>query len=166
VLVAERYADGLTNKQGLDFARDAAWSLPIVRDPDLFITATGPSRVYYATITPAHAALPHAYDAARNAARYAHQALSLPDERVYPDLLRDIFGNPFRPLTFSPVWKTSAALSLAATIYDERTFDHLPILADALEDAGCNDAAILSHCRRPGPHARGCWVVDVVLGKS
>jgi hypothetical protein len=54
---------------------------------------------------------------------------------------------------------------LAKSIYDDRAFDHLPILADALEDAGCTDAAILEHCRGPGPHVRGCWVVDLILGK-
>jgi hypothetical protein len=56
-------------------------------------------------------------------------------------------------------------LLLATGIYSEKAFDRLPILADALEDAGCTDAAILSHCRGEGPHARGCWVVDLILGK-
>ena len=59
-----------------------------------------------------------------------------------------------------------AAEPVAATIYDDRAFDRLPILADALEDAGCDDHDILAHCRGPGPHVRGCWVVDLVLGKS
>ncbi len=56
--------------------------------------------------------------------------------------------------------------ALARSIYDDRAFDRLPVLADALEDAGCTDAAILDHCRGPGPHVRGCWVVDLILGKS
>ena len=55
---------------------------------------------------------------------------------------------------------------LARTIYDDRRFDLLPILADALEEAGCGDAEILAHCRGPGPHVRGCWAVDLVLGKE
>jgi hypothetical protein len=55
---------------------------------------------------------------------------------------------------------------LARGIYDDRAFDRLPILADALEDAGCHDTAILDHCRQPGPHVRGCWVVDLLLGKE
>jgi hypothetical protein len=55
---------------------------------------------------------------------------------------------------------------LASHIYDSRAFDRLPILADALEEAGCKDAEILAHCRGPGPHVRGCWVVDLVLGKE
>jgi len=81
-------------------------------------------------------------------------------------LLRDIFGNPFRPVTVDPEWLTSTVVALARGIYDERAFDRLPILADALQDAGCETADVLDHCRGPGPHARGCWVVDLLLGKQ
>lgn len=80
--------------------------------------------------------------------------------------LRDIFGNPFRPVTIDPAWLTSTVAALATSVYDERAFDRLPILADALQDAGCDDEHVLAHLRGPGPHARGCWVVDLVLGKS
>ncbi len=80
--------------------------------------------------------------------------------------LRCIFGNPFRPVMFAPSWRTETAVSLAAGIYEQRAFDRLPILADALEEAGCDHPDVLSHCRGPGPHARGCWVVDGVLDKS
>jgi hypothetical protein len=80
--------------------------------------------------------------------------------------VRDIFGNPFRPVTLHPAWRTSNVTALAQTIYDDRAFDRLPILADALEDAGCDNADILNHCRQPGEHVRGCWVVDLILGKS
>ena len=83
-----------------------------------------------------------------------------------PGLLRDIFGNQFRPETADPRWLTSTAVALARTIYEERAFDRLPILADALEDAGCDNADILTHCRGDGPHVRGCWVTDLVLGKK
>jgi len=81
-------------------------------------------------------------------------------------LIRDIFGDPFHPVTFRPAWRTATVTSLAEAIYADRAFDRLPILADALEDAGCTSAEVLEHCRGPGPHARGCWVVDLVLGKS
>jgi hypothetical protein len=81
-------------------------------------------------------------------------------------LIRDIFGNPFRPAAINPAWLTPNVTALAATIYDDRAFDRLPILADALEEAGCDNAAILSHCRGPGPHVRGCWVVDLVTGRA
>jgi hypothetical protein len=81
-------------------------------------------------------------------------------------LLRDIFGNPFRPVAVDPAWRTSNVTVLAQAIYDDRAFDRLPILADALEDAGCDNADILNHCRQPGEHVRGCWVVDLLLGKQ
>ncbi|QEG31376.1 hypothetical protein GobsT_61970 [Gemmata obscuriglobus] len=81
-------------------------------------------------------------------------------------ILRDIFGNPFRPVTFSPAWRTGTTIALAAQMYESRDFGAMPILADALQDAGCDSDDILSHCRGEGPHARGCWVVDLVLGKG
>jgi hypothetical protein len=76
------------------------------------------------------------------------------------------FGDMRHPVTLDPFWLTSTVLALAAGIYSDRAFDRLPILADALEDAGCGHADILAHCRGDGPHARGCWVVDLVLGKE
>ncbi|MBN9519490.1 hypothetical protein J0H58_13365 [bacterium] len=81
-------------------------------------------------------------------------------------LVRDIFGNPFQPVTFEPSWRTTAVDGLATGIYEEKAFDRLPVLADALEDAGCSDGDILDHCRSQGEHVRGCWVVDLILGKS
>jgi hypothetical protein len=83
--------------------------------------------------------------------------------------LRDIFGNPFRPVAVEPTWLTwndSTVVKMAQPIYDDRAFDRLPILADALEDAGCTDATILDHLRGPGPHVLGCFALDLVLGKS
>jgi hypothetical protein len=83
------------------------------------------------------------------------------------NLLRDIFGNPFRPVTFDPEWRTTTALALAQGIYEERAFDRLPILADALQDAGCDNDDILNHLRdTTTPHVRGCWALDLVLGKE
>ena len=84
-------------------------------------------------------------------------------------IIRDIFGNPFRPVAFSPKWRTSTAVSLARTMYDSREFSAMPILADALQDAGCDNEDVLKHCRSAKPkqvHVRGCWVVDLVLGKT
>ncbi len=71
-----------------------------------------------------------------------------------------------RRVTCSPVWRTDTALALARQMYAAREFDAMPILADALQDAGCENADMLDHCRGPGPHVRGCWVVDMVLGKE
>ena len=76
------------------------------------------------------------------------------------ELLKSLSQRP------DPRWRTSNVTALAQAIYDDRAFDRLPILADALEDAGCTDADILNHCRQPGEHVRGCWVVDLVLGKE
>jgi hypothetical protein len=82
-------------------------------------------------------------------------------------LVRDIFGPLiFRSLAIDPAWVTSTVTALAQAIYDDRAFDRLPILADALEDAGCTDADILAHCRGGGEHVRGCWVVDLLLAKE
>jgi hypothetical protein len=81
-------------------------------------------------------------------------------------LIRDIFGNPFCPVEFDRNWRTPAVLSVAAGIYEDRAFKRLPILADALEDAGCANSEVLKHLRDPGPHVPGCWVVDLVLGRE
>lgn len=81
-------------------------------------------------------------------------------------VLREIFGNPFRPVTADPAWFTSTALFLARQMYESRDFSVMPILADALQDAGCEEEAVLGHCRSKGPHVRGCWVVDLILGKE
>ena len=81
-------------------------------------------------------------------------------------LVRDVFGNPFRPVSFSAAWRTGTALSLAHQMYESRDFSAMPILADALQDVGCDNDDVLTHCRSDGPHVRGCWVVDLVLGKE
>jgi hypothetical protein len=88
------------------------------------------------------------------------------DSDTLAHLARDIFGNPFRSVTVNATWFTTNVLALAQAIYDDRAFDRMPILGDALEDAGCDNADILKHCREPAEHVRGCWVVDLVLGKS
>jgi hypothetical protein len=83
--------------------------------------------------------------------------------------LRDVVGNPFRPGAARPIWLAWSAGQVphfAHALYDEGRFDELPYLADALEDAGCDDAELLAHLRGPGPHVRGCWALDIVLGKS
>ncbi len=88
------------------------------------------------------------------------------ESTVQARLVRDIFGNPFRPVVVEPLWLTSTVLALATGIYQEKAFDGMPILADALQDAGCDSDDVLNHCRQPGEHVRGCWVVDLLLGKS
>jgi hypothetical protein len=101
------------------------------------------------------------------AERYAlHFKGKAEGERFLSELVRDIFGNPFRLVSFDPSWLTSDVVALATGIYHDRAFDRLPILADALQDAGCGNDDILTHLRGPGPHVLGCWVIDLVLGKS
>lgn len=87
-------------------------------------------------------------------------------ELIRVALARDIFGNPFRPVTFDPAWRTPESISIAGRMYDSRDFSAMPILADALEETGCTNSDVLLHCRQPSVHVRGCWVDDLVLGKS
>jgi hypothetical protein len=91
------------------------------------------------------------------------------EEAKQVDLVRCIFGNPFRPAHINPgclAWNNRTVPKIAETIYDERDFDRLLVLADALEEAGCHDVEILAHCRKPVMHALGCWVLDLLLGKE
>jgi hypothetical protein len=92
------------------------------------------------------------------------------ERRQFSILLREMFGPIlFRPTAIdwsSIAWNNQVVAKLAIAIYNDRAFDRLPILADALEDAGCDNVDILAHCRGPGPHVRGCWVVDLILGKQ
>jgi hypothetical protein len=105
----------------------------------------------------AEVASAHAAIASGNAfAEEAHQA----------QIIRDIFGNPFRRTIITPCWLTETVVTLASGIYAERAFDELSILADVLEDSGCENPEILSHCRKESSHVRGCWIIDMVLGKE
>jgi hypothetical protein len=92
------------------------------------------------------------------------------ESRLQAALLRDVVAIPFRRLPAVPrevlAWNDGTVRHLAEAIYEERAFENMPILGDALEDAGCDDADILNHCREPRIHVRGCWVVDLLLGKS
>ena len=89
-------------------------------------------------------------------ARHSYQA----------SLLREVVGNPFRSVTFGPAGLTPAIEALADAIYGECAFDRMPVLGDALEDAGLNSIEVLGHCREPGEHVRGCWLLDALLGKA
>jgi hypothetical protein len=87
-------------------------------------------------------------------------------ERRVCRLIRDTHGSPFRPVTIVPAWLTPDGVALARAIYDERAFDRMPILAEALEEAGCDNSDILLHCRSHAGHVRGCWVLDALLAKE
>ena len=101
--------------------------------------------------------------------RAGWSAAGLEERQEQLALLRDIIGNPFQSVALDPAWSAwnDGTLSkLAQDIYNDRAFDRLPVLADALEDAGCDNAELLSHLRGPGPHVRGCWALDLILGRS
>jgi hypothetical protein len=140
--IAERYADGLLPESTLRFAQRLGVADPAVRviHSDSWYAAR--DAIGCATVNPG----------------------GKPDDPRGLGLLRDIFGNPFRPVTFEPTWQTSTAVAIARQMYESRDFSAMPILADALQDAGCEDTEVLDHCRDPNRiHARGCWVVDHVL---
>jgi hypothetical protein len=182
VEVAERFADGLVTAEVREAAHMAAER---VRHDVTYSDAPLHSGADYAT---AYAASYVVHDKATvwlacrtavNAACAAGHALScqgaaenevaaatFAESAAQTALVREIFGNPFRPVSLDPAWLSGTVRNLAEVIYEERAFDRLPTLADALEESGCAEADILAHCRGPGPHARGCWVVDLLLGKS
>lgn len=104
-----------------------------------------------------------------NLARTARQPDIEREGHVQKLLLRCIIGSPFLTASTEGTWiswNDGTIPKIAQAIYLERCFGDMPILADALEDAGCTDATILDHLRGPGPHVRGCWVLDLILGKS
>jgi hypothetical protein len=167
VETAERYADGAVTDEELCKAD----GFPARGREQL-------SRLDWVAVWAAHGAATRAAHAVQ-AASYAVQAVVLSagsdecagvaERSAQAALLRDLMANPFRPFSLKPSWLrwNEACLGkLAQSIYEERAFDRLPVLADALEEAGCSDADVLAHCRQPGAHVRGCWVVDLLLGKS
>jgi hypothetical protein len=155
--VAERYADGSAGEAERLFSSKAAWA---------------------AWATPAGAAAREAVEgdawaSASGASRYASWAArGVPraeELHAHAELAHDIFGNIFCPVTVYPAWRSwhgGLPVSMARRMYDSRDFADMPVLADALEEAGCQDPDILEHCRSGGEHVRGCWVVDLLLGKS
>jgi hypothetical protein len=175
VEVAERFADGEASESERAEAEEAAEQL---NDSVAFAAAfwaiwsdvrgnyTGGANYCYPLVVDALEFLTLKDRATRRRVRAKEKARAAALLRL-SELLRDIFGNPFRPVTFSPSWRTDTALSLARQIYDSRDFSAMPILADALQDAGCDNEDILNHCRQVnGMHVRGCWVVDLVLDKE
>ncbi|WP_439622975.1 hypothetical protein [Gemmata sp.] len=159
---AESHADARSNpeKQQLKAARRAVYA----DDPRL---STRASRLAAAVV--AKSGLTAAIQASWYASYLAGGASERTEQerKAQGPSLRDIVGNPFRPATFSPEWRTSTAVVIAQGMHESRDFDAMPILSDALQDAGCEDETVLTHCRDPQQvHVRGCWVVDLVLGKA
>jgi hypothetical protein len=124
-----------------------------------------PLQTDYGTVQPETRTVGLTSDAVRRAEKSDRGAESR-EHQAQCHLLRDVFGNPFRPVALDPTCLTPTVTALARTIYNDRSFTDLPILGDALEDSGCHNEEILSHLRGPGPHCRGCWPLDLVLDKE
>jgi hypothetical protein len=167
VTVAERYADGLASSRETTAAWEAADG--VVKSL-LYGRASEAALAYAAALTTALWA--PAQWGALEAARQVRQCGLVDKEQEQASqiaLLRCIFSNPFHAITLDPAWLTwqgGLLVSMARRMYDSRNFVDMPVLADALEEAGCSDVDILAHCRQPGPHVRGCWAVDLLLGKE
>jgi hypothetical protein len=178
--VTEAYAEGLVPKRHFKRARRRTFQVR-AEQPNLIGPDYWWGRAYAMGATDALTIGP--YESALDAAQHAAMALAYGDNErsrqdepfqtffkaersVQASLVHDIFGNPFRPVTVDPVCLTPQVIALAQEVYDDRAFNRLPDLADALENAGCDNAEILAHCRGSGAHVRGCWAVDLVLGKE
>jgi hypothetical protein len=168
VVYAERFAEGLIDRDELRPAFVRAWPW-------------GWERLRTATIV-AVAPLTHdlpfwrALEAANEVSSLLAQGLRYGgshNKKVFDTarkeqvaLVREVFGDPFREARFEPRWRTAEVARLAETVTEEGAWDELPVLADALVDAGCDDEEVLAHLRGPGPHVRGCWAVDLARGKA
>lgn len=169
VEVAERYADDLATPKELAVARNSAVS----------VNGGAAWAAYWATNVRAGGPLWNTFAAASQASArkltrqtqkmatwLAAQAESV---RAQVELIREVMGNPFQAPSLDPyclAWEDGTIVHLARGIYDEQAFERLPFLGDALEEAGCTDARVFEHCRQDGFHVRGCWVVDLILGKT
>jgi hypothetical protein len=171
VLVAERYADGEANDRHRQAVRRKMVSTPEHRSLAAInafgdvLQATEKTVRRDSTFLGVAPTVGHAA-AGRRRSRKQYGAAYRAQKKAETHLLRCVFGNPFRPVALDPAWRTEAVVALATGIYEERAFERLPVLADALDDAGCANPDALAHCRGDGPHARGCWVVDLLLGKT
>jgi hypothetical protein len=178
VETAERYADGLASERELAAAEAEAEAIADGA------RGAGMKEAAYAVKASAHADAPQAARGpwwhiaraeierrfafrTRERRRAAEGKIYRAEQQRQTKLLRCIVGNPFHCVAFSPSWRTDTVLALAQQIYESCDFSPMPILADALQDAGCDSAEILDHCRDTAlTHVRGCWVVDLVLEKG
>jgi hypothetical protein len=169
--VGEDYADGLVSEDELAEAHAHANAVY----ESLRRQAMGREAYFWAILylcwATAHSGLRMQIDAIDVVLYSSKPPDSIPPEHradavAEAELARDVFGNPFRPVAFDPAWRTEDSVGIALKLYEERDFSSMPILADALMDAGCDNNDILNHCRSDKPHVRGCWVVDLVLGKE
>jgi hypothetical protein len=169
--IAERYAEAEVSADKLRFAwGDARRAAGVAYRED---RETAEASAMWAVSLLCEADIGRALGAVELAGRCEAYPIDQPRlavaEREQMLLLRDVMSNPFRPVSIDPAWRRwqdGTIPKLAFAVYNDRAYDQLPILADALEVAGCQDDSVLTHCRGPGPHVRGCWVVDLLLGKQ
>jgi hypothetical protein len=160
--VIEQFADGRGTQSELVVVRTRApRAIFEAAGDDAAVTAASTSAICASLLAEQHGDLNHPKG------QGDYYAAEAGERKAQCRLLRELFGNPFRPGTFSPEWRTDTALSLARQMYESREFSTMPILADALQDAGCDSDDVLNHCRGTNAtHVRGCWVCDLVLGKE
>jgi hypothetical protein len=170
ILVGERYADGLADQAELKAALQTIHRersrTPTFSAEGAAIQAAGFTA---ATFNPAYPL--QAVSDAIHAATYRvdvtdRPALREQEERFYCSLVREFFRPPFSPISVQTSWLSANVKRLAETIYQDHSFEEMPVLADALEEAGCTEPIILEHLRQPGPHARGCWCLDSLLERE
>jgi hypothetical protein len=164
VEIAERYADGLASldevRRAEDLAYQAIQDLKRRAGDRAWIAADGA----YITASAPVAEL----GTFQNTYNLVSIVDALDPERSARvcELLREVFGNPYRLSKCDPSWQTTDVIALATAVYADRAFDRLPLPADALTSAGCDSPEVLTHCRSPGSHVRGCWAVDLILGQE
>jgi hypothetical protein len=178
VETAERYADGRASRTELATASRQAWAAAEAAEERSGRAGSVPSQAAEALAwaavqaTFAQVTEPHVWEAAEEAKVAEAAMLGLPagslrQRRSQCALFRDLLGNPFRPATAEPEWlqgQGRRVVKLAQAIYDQRRFDAMSLLSAALQDAGCDNQDLLSHCRPQERHARGCWLLDALLG--
>jgi hypothetical protein len=168
VVMSERFAEGLIRRK--DLSRNRERALQVTRDSVSTLAEFAAASVARASISPRWIAYLVAQTVAQAQSRHSTHLTDLyAERRAQVALLQEVVGNPFRPVSIDPAWRqwNAGAIShLAESIYEQQQFTDMPFLADALEEAGCSDEALLTHCRQPGEHVRGCWALDLILGKS
>ena len=163
IAMLERLAEGtITRAESRSVTAEVRRAIP----PDTWVPGSPPAdHPHYVALM-----LYREFCSSSIAAHAVHASAGLMDgvgeRREQARLMRCIFGYPCRSVAADPTWLTFDVLDLARTAYEEWALDRMPIVGYALEEAGCDDEVILSHCRGPGPHIRGCWVVDAILGES
>ncbi len=162
--IAERFADGKSTKAALKRARQGVRAIRHSLPADGAELHAKWTALWLAEVTNSENAFG---GVAHEIQRLVSQGLIAADvQSAAANLLRCTLGNPFHPVAVELRWLTSDVVALASTIYDEAAFGRMPELAVALTEAGCNTEELLDHFRNRGPHVKGCWAVDLLLGKS